>query len=149
MERVSSSASLKYSPLGRPLFEQVYLAFLGNRNLCHSFLRDCADYGKNVLDWCPASVASPTSSRRVGASHNLRERSTRLRSEVSDVSTENAASAQGLSSYRLMPMSPLTSGHFYLLFSRAAEVRNYLQQGPNFRTEDGFWIDPRIEHLAR
>ena len=98
LERISSSASLQYSQLSRSSFQQVYIAFLGNRDLCHSFLRDCADYGKKVLVWCLASVASPTSSRVGRPSQDLRERTAGLRSEATGVSAENAASAQGLSS---------------------------------------------------
>ena len=93
LERISS-ASLQYSQLSRPSFQQVYIAFLGNRDPCHSFLRDCAE---KVLVWCLASVASPRSSR-VGPSQDLRERTAGLRSEATGVSAENAASAQGLSS---------------------------------------------------
>ncbi|KAF8486403.1 hypothetical protein DFH94DRAFT_713172 [Russula ochroleuca] len=107
LERISSSASLRYSQLSRSSFQQVYIAFLGNRDLCHSFLRDCAGYGKKVLVWYLASVASPTSSC-VGASHELRERTTGLWSEATGVSAENATRAQGSRRFKLVYNKALT-----------------------------------------
>lgn len=57
-----------------------------------SLLRRCADYGEKVFA-CVLFIASPTSSR-VG--DNLRERTMRLRVEMTGVSTqENAAGLQG------------------------------------------------------
>ena len=97
LERISSSDSLKYSQLSLSPFQRVYVAFAGNSDLCLSFLRHCADYGEKVLAWFHPSIGSPTPSR-MGAPHDLRERITGLRSEVTGVSAENAASAQGLSS---------------------------------------------------
>ena len=99
LERMSSSSSLKYSQLGRPLFQRLYVAFAANSGLCLSFLQHCTDYGENVPAWCQFSIAPLASP--LGAPSDLRERTTELRSEVTDVSesTEDAASAQGLSSY--------------------------------------------------
>ncbi|KAH9990715.1 hypothetical protein BJV77DRAFT_601305 [Russula vinacea] len=96
---MSSSASLKHSSSrpGRPLFGQVLLKNLSNKDTCHEFLSHCTNYGKNMQAWrhfCVTLFAS-----RVGAPSDLKERITRLRSEVTDVSTE-AASAQGVSFYR-------------------------------------------------
>ena len=149
LERMFSSTSLKYSRPGRPLFEQVHIAFTANSGLCFSFLQHCTNYGENVLVWCRISVALFIP--RVGAPSDLRERTMGLRSEVTDISMENAASTQGLSSYRSTHMSLITdrSGYFYLPFRRAMDVQNCLQQGPEFRTEDHFWVDPRIDYPAR
>jgi hypothetical protein len=98
LERMASSASLRFSRLGRPLFQRVYVAFAANSGLCLSFLQHCTDYGERMFAWCHFSVALLASP--VGVPSNLRERITGLRSEVTDVYyTENAASAQGLSSY--------------------------------------------------
>jgi hypothetical protein len=151
LERMSSSTSLKHSQLGRPLFQRVYVSFAANSGLCLSFLQHCTVYGEKMFAWCHFSVALLASP--LGVPSNLRERITGLRSEVTDVSTENAASAQGaqgLSSYRSMPMSPIADrcGHFYLLL-RAMDIQKYLQQSPDLRTEDHFWVDPRIERPAR
>ena len=85
LDRMSSSTSLRYSQLGRSSFQRVYVAFAGNSDICLSFLRDCADFGERVLAWRLASIGLPTSSR-AGALHDLRERSTGLRSEVTGVS---------------------------------------------------------------
>jgi hypothetical protein len=97
LERISSSASLRYSPLSRPSFQRAYVAFARNSDLCLSFLRHCANYGERVFTWCLSFNASPTSSR-VGAPHDLRERTARLLSEATGISTENVASVKGLSS---------------------------------------------------
>ena len=119
-----SSTSLKYSRLGRPLFERVHSAFMANSDLCHDFLLHCTDYGKNMRDWCHFSVALLASP--VGDPpdlSDLQERITRLRSNLT-VSTENAASAQaqGLSLFNLVdalstPTSPITDQIWVLLFT--------------------------------
>lgn len=93
LERMSSSTSLKHSQLGRPLFQRVYVSFAANSGLCLSFLQHCTVYGEKMFAWCHFSVALLASP--LGVPSNLRERITGLRSEVTDVSTENAASAQG------------------------------------------------------
>lgn len=149
LERMFSSTSLRYSRLGRPLFEQLHSAFTANSGLCFSFLQNCTNYGEKVLVWCRISVALFVP--RVGAPSDLRERTKGLQSEVTDISSENAASTQGLSSYRSTSMSPITdrSGYFYLPFRRATDFQNCLQQGPDFRAEDHFWVDHRIDHPAR
>ncbi|KAH9984108.1 hypothetical protein BJV77DRAFT_1162758 [Russula vinacea] len=108
LERMSSSSSLKHSQLGRPLFQRVYVAFAANSGLCLSFLQHCTDYGENVPAWCQFSItllASP-----VGAPSDLRERTTGLRSEVTDVSesTEDAASAQGPRTFKIAYNKALT-----------------------------------------
>ena len=91
---MSSSASLRYSRLGRSSFQEVYVAFLGNCDLCLSFLWDCAGYGEKVFAWCHFAIRSPMSSQ-VGAPHDFLERITGLRSEATNVSAENAGGAQG------------------------------------------------------
>ena len=93
LERMSLSASLQYSQLGRSLFQRVYVAFAGNSGLCLWFLQRCAGYGEKVLAWCHNSIASP-----LGAPSDLRERIMGLLSEASGVSAEHAADAQGLCS---------------------------------------------------
>jgi len=88
LERISSSASLRYSPpLSRSCFQRAYVGFAANSDLCLSFLRHCTNYGEKVFTWCLSSNASPVSSR-VGAPHDLRERTARLLSEATSISTE-------------------------------------------------------------
>jgi hypothetical protein len=98
LERISSSASLQYSPLSRTPFQQAYIAFAANSDVCLSFLRDCAGYGEKVFNWCFSFNALPISSP-VGAPHDLQERSARLLSEPTGLSTENVVSVKGLFSY--------------------------------------------------
>jgi hypothetical protein len=76
------------------------VAFAANSDLCLSFLRLCVAYGERVFTWCLPSIVSPTSLRAM-APHDLWERTIRLRSEVTGISVENAATVQGLSSYYL------------------------------------------------
>ena len=102
LERLPSTNSLKYLPSCQSSIQQVYLALRGNRDLCLSFLRRCADYGEKVIG-CRLSCTAMSIPFRVMASHDLRERAMRLLSETTDVSAENAASVQGLSSYQLAP----------------------------------------------
>ena len=85
---MSSSASLQYSQLGRSSFQQVYVAFAGNRGLCLSLLQNCADYGEKVSTWCFPSIASPMSSH-AGAAYDIRERNTELWSEVTGISAKS------------------------------------------------------------
>ena len=92
---MSSSASLQYSPLGRSSFQQVYIAFAGNSDLCLSLLRNCADYEEKVFIWCFPSIASPSSPRAVAA-YDIRERSTELRSEVTGVSAQIIETFEGM-----------------------------------------------------
>ncbi|KAF8486068.1 hypothetical protein DFH94DRAFT_166762 [Russula ochroleuca] len=101
LECVTSSNSLKYLPsgtaIGRSSMQRVYVAFVSNNDLCFSFLQKCADYGEKAIGWRLPPIASPTS-LRVMASHDLRERTMRcmrLRSKMTHVSVENAASVQG------------------------------------------------------
>ncbi|KAH9983746.1 hypothetical protein BJV77DRAFT_244187 [Russula vinacea] len=98
LERMSSSASLQYSQLGRSSFQQVYVAFAGNSGLCLSLLRNCTDYGANVLAWCfpsSASSTSPKTSSRAGAAYDIRERITKLRPEVTGVSAKSIETFEG------------------------------------------------------
>jgi hypothetical protein len=83
---------------GPSSIQGVYVAFAANKDLCLSFLRHCVDYGEKVFAFVP-SIASPTSSC-VDDPHMLRERTMKLRSEMTCVSVENAAGLQGLSSYQ-------------------------------------------------
>lgn len=125
LDRISSSASLQYSQLS---IQQVYVAFVGNRELCLSFLWHCVDYGEKMFTWHLTSITSPTSSC-VGALHDLREWTTELRSKVTGVSAENVASVQGLSSFQSMLLIPVTDrcGYFCLLFTGATKIQNYIQ----------------------
>ncbi len=102
LERLPSTNSLKYLSSCQSSIQRVYLALRGNRDLCLSFLRRCADYGEMVIGWCITFTALPASFRMM-ASHDLRERIMRLTSETTDVSVENVASVQGLSSYQPTP----------------------------------------------
>lgn len=111
LERISSTASLRYSPLSRPSFQKAYVAFAANSDLCLSFLRRCADYGEMVFTWCHSSNASPISCR-VAAPHDLRERTARLLSEATGISTENVASVKGQSLYETIPMIPIIDSLF-------------------------------------
>ena len=103
LDRLLASNSIKYSHSGLSSIQPVYVAFTANSDMCHSLLRHCADYGE-VFAWC-SPIAPHTSSRgsRVDAPDNLRERTMRLLSEMTDDSVENAASVQGLSSKQLTP----------------------------------------------
>jgi hypothetical protein len=136
LERISSSASLHYSRWSRSSFQQVYVRFAANSDLCLSFLRHCADYGEKVSTWCLSFNPSPISSR-VGAPHDLRERTARLLSEATGVSTENVASVKGLSSYESTPVIPITDrgGNFSFLLIRVTTM-HHVQEGLGFRTED-------------
>jgi hypothetical protein len=146
LERISSSTSLRYSPLSRSSFQRAYVAFAANSDLCLSFLRNCDDYGEKVFTWCLSFNASPMSSR-VGAPHDLRERTARLLSEATSISTEDVASVKGLSSYESTPMTPVTDrgGNFCSLLTRVATVQNHVQEGLGCRTEDYV----RVKHSAR
>ena len=90
-----------------------------------------------MFAWCLSFNASPISSR-VGVPHDLRERTARLLSDATGISTENVASVEGLSSYELTPMIPITdrSRNLCFLFTRVATVQNYVQEGLGSRTED-------------
>jgi len=96
LERISSSDSLRYSPLSLHSFQRVYVAFSANSDLCLSVLRNCAGYGEKVFTWCFSFNASPISSQ-VGAPapHDLREGTARLLSETTAISTESVASVEG------------------------------------------------------
>jgi hypothetical protein len=137
LERMSSSASLQYSPSSLPSFKRGYVAFAANSDLCHSFLRHCADYGEMVSTWCLSCDASPISPQ-VGAPRDLRERTARFLSEATGISTENVASFKGLSLYESTLVIPITyrDGNFCFLFSRVAAVQIHVQEGVGFRTED-------------
>jgi hypothetical protein len=84
---------------GLSSIQGVYVAFAANKDLCLSFLRHCFDYGEEILALCLPSIASPTSAR-MGAPNELRERTMKLRSEMTGVSTESAVGLPGLSSYQ-------------------------------------------------
>ena len=139
LEHVSSSASLQHLPLSRRSpFQQVYVTFAANSDLCLSFLRHCADYGEMVFIWCLSFNASPISSRMgISAPHDLRERTTRLLSEVTGISTENVAGVKGLSSYE-STLRPITNrgGNFCFLLTRVASVQHHVQESLCFRTKD-------------
>ena len=137
LERISSSASLRYSPLSRSSFQRAYVAFAANSDLCLSFLRNCADYGEKVFTWCLFFNTSPASSR-VGAPHDLQVRTARLLSKATGISTENVASVEGLSLYKSSSMIPITDrgGNSCFLLTRVATVQNHIQEGLRIRTED-------------
>jgi len=94
LSRLLSTRPSNYLPFCRPLIERVYTAFQGNRDICYSFLQHCADYGKMVIDCRPSSIASPMSFP-VLASHDLRVRTTKLSSEISNRSVENTTNVGG------------------------------------------------------
>ena len=95
LDHLNSCKSLKYSWSGRSFIQPVYEAFAVNSDMCLSFLRQCANYGEKVFASLP-SIASCKSSCVAGP-HDLRERTMRLRVEMSGVSVENTVSVQGLS----------------------------------------------------
>ena len=140
LERISSSASLQYSPLSRSSFQRAYVAFAANSDLCLSFLQHCVHYGEKVFTWCLSFNASPISSRVDHAPRDLQERTARLlsASEATGISTENVASVKGLSSYESTPVIPITDrgGNFCFLLTRVATVQNHVQDGVGVRTED-------------
>jgi hypothetical protein len=137
LERMSSSASLRYSPLSRSSFQRAYVAFAANSDLCLSFLRHCADYGEKMFTWCLSFNASPISSP-VGAPHNLRGRTARLLSKATDIYTENVASVKGLSSYESTPVILIADrgGNLCFPLTRVATAQYRVQEGLGFRTED-------------
>jgi hypothetical protein len=139
LERISSSASFRYSPLSRSSFQRAYVGFAANSDLCLSFLRHCADYGEKVFTWCrDFQVNASHISSRVGVPHDLREQTARLLSEGTGISTENVASDKGPFSYESTPVIPITDRgvNFCFLFIRVATVENDVQEGLGFRTED-------------
>jgi hypothetical protein len=79
----------------------------------------------------------PSTPSRVGASHDIRERTVRLLSEGTGISAENVAGAEGLSSYESTPSAPITDINWRPLFA-VAKVQNHIQEGFDFRTEDYF-----------
>lgn len=133
LERLPSTNSLKYLPSCQPSIQRVYLSLRGNRDLCLSLLRRCADYGEKVIG-CRLSSTVLSEPFHVMASHDLRERTMRLLSETIEVSVENAASVQGLSSCQR---------HLWLFLKkvgRLAKVQSRIQESSIFRREDNFWI---------
>ena len=100
LDRLHSSNSLKYSRFGSSSIQSAYVASAANSDLCLLLLRRCADYGEKVFAWHPPITPMPS---RVGAPHDLLERTMKLLSEMRSVSVgvsakNNAASVQGLSS---------------------------------------------------
>src|SRR6266576_470907 len=94
LERLPSTNSLKYLPSCQSSIQRVYLTLRGNRDLCLSFLRRCADYGEKVIGCRLSSTVLPTPFS-VMVSYDLRERTVRFQSEMTGISAENAASIQG------------------------------------------------------
>ena len=103
LERVQSSASLGDSHTGLSLILQANLAVVKISGRYLDFLRNCVYYGEIVA----ASHITSTSSR-VEASHDLRERATKLRSEAIAVSAQSATNAQGPSSFDFNLLTALT-----------------------------------------
>ena len=92
---------LRSGKSGLHSIQGVYVAFAANRDVCHSFLRRCAEYGEKLLALSRRfTIASPTSAR-VGTPYKLPERTMRLRSKMTGVSTEYYPNVQGLSAYHL------------------------------------------------
>ena len=137
LERVQSSASLGDSHAGLSLILQLNLAVVKNSSRYLDFLRHCAYYGEIVT----ASRIPPTSSR-VKASHDLRERATRIRFETTAVPVESASNAQGLSSFELNLLTVFTDPRGFCFFNRPARVRNCIQASFVFRTK----VDCRAKH---
>ena len=102
LDRLTLSDSIKYSRSGLSSVQRVYVSFAANSDLCHSFLRRCADYGEKVIGWRLPSTDLPTSSC-VDAAHDLRERTMRFLAEMTGISVDNVAGIQGLSSYQSTP----------------------------------------------
>lgn len=94
LERLLSSYSLKCLPSCQSFIQRVYVAFAANSDLCLSFLQRCVDYGEKVIGCRLPSVPLCTPFR-VMASDDRWERTVRLQSEMTGISAENAASAQG------------------------------------------------------
>jgi hypothetical protein len=102
LDRLPSSNSVKYSRLGRTPIQRVYVRFAANSDVCLSFLRRCADYGEKVIGWRLSSIDLPTPLRPM-ASHDLRERTTRLLAEMTSGSVDNVGCIQGLSLHLSTP----------------------------------------------
>src|SRR5258707_10531580 len=122
LERLPSSNSLRYLPSCHSFIQRIYMALRGNRDLCVSFLRRCADYGEKVIGCRFSPIALPICFR-VTALRDLRERTMRSWSEMTGVSAVNAASVQGLSSYQSAPFWSLPLTQVALLFIRFPKVR--------------------------
>jgi hypothetical protein len=154
LKRFPSSTSLRYSQSGQSPTQRVYLASAANRDLCLSFLRRCADYGEKVIGCRLPSIASPTSFR-VMASHDLRERTMRLRSEMTGVSVENATLVQGLPSYLLTAFDcyhrhkcSLGSRKFKSAYKKALSLETKTTSGLNTLLEKHpFWITVSDGHV--
>jgi len=108
LDRLVSSNSLKYLQSGRSFMQRVYVGFLANSDVCLSFLRQCVDYGEKVFALCLPSIASPTSHTYYGV-RDFWERTMRLRSEITSVPMENAASVQGPRKFKAVYSKALRS----------------------------------------
>ena len=116
------------------------MAFAANKDVCLTLLQRCADYGVKLIGL--PSVALPTPPRvmaSVAASHDLWERTMRLRSKMTGVSTENAASIQGLSLYQVTSFDDeyhrhkclLGSGKFNASYKKALSLEQKATFGLN------------------
>lgn len=101
LDRIFSSASLRYSQSGPSSIQRVYVAFAANSDMCLSFLQLCADYGEKMVARCLPSIPLPASTC-VDATHDLRERTRSLQSEMTGLPAENVARVQGVSPYYLI-----------------------------------------------
>lgn len=90
LDRLPSSNSVKYSQSSQSSIQQIYQAFAANSELCF-------EYWEKVVSWYLPSIASPTSCC-VCSTHDFRDWTMRLQSEMTRVSVENTAIIQGLSS---------------------------------------------------
>jgi hypothetical protein len=96
LKLIRTSASFEYKEhSGLSFVLKAQFAFATNRDLCLGFLQRCFDYGNFATRLY--SQTWPTSSR-VGASHDLRERSMIPPFETTSAAAENAADVKGLSS---------------------------------------------------
>ena len=98
------------------LILQVNLAIIKNNSRYFDFLRYCAYYGEIVT-----ASRLPSTSSRVEASYDLRERATRLQSEETSVSAEGASKAQGLSSFEFNILTALTDPRGPIFVHQACE----------------------------
>ena len=144
LERLRSSASFGDSHAGLSLIMQVNLAIVKNNSRYLDFLRYCAYYGEIVT-----ASRLPSTSSRVEASYDLRERATRLQSEETAVSAESASNAQGLSSFEFNILTALTDPRGQFLFIWPARVPNYTtyKQALSLEQRSMFGLNTLLENL--
>jgi hypothetical protein len=86
----------------------------------------------------------------VGTPHNPWERTARLLSEATGISTENVASVKGLSSYESTPVIPITDrgGNFCFQLNRVATVQSTYKKASALERKSMFELNTLFEILS-